>query len=279
VEDAAVTTGTQRARLAPQTRPALADDLRGLGVRPGDTLLVHSALSSLGFVVGATVAVVHALLDAVGPAGTLVVPAQTARQNRDPSRYDDPRVTPNWWPTIREHLPAYEPDVTPSEGVGAIAEQIRVWPGAVRSAHPQTSFAALGPLAGELMAGHALESPLGEASPLARLEEAGGRVLLLGVGYDRCTCFHLAEYRLPDPPMVTNGCAVLTDEGRQWLSYVGVALSAGDFAALGADFEAASPEVATGPVGAATAKLFPVRSATAFAREWLLSHRRGSVPR
>ena len=71
----------------------------------------------------------------------------------------------------------------------------------MRSAHPQTSFAALGPKARELMNDHAVDCHLGECSPLGRLYEEGAWILLLGVGYATCSAFHLAEYRYtPNPP-------------------------------------------------------------------------------
>jgi aminoglycoside 3-N-acetyltransferase len=252
-------------------RSALADDLAGLGVSPGDTLLVHASLRSLGHVVGGATAVVGALLDAVGPGGTLVAPAYTP-ENRDPSRWTDPVVPVELWPLIRASIPAFEPALTPSAGVGAIAERIRTWPGAVRSAHPQTSFAAIGPLAEKLMAGHAPESPLGGRSPLARLEGAGASALLLGVGYDRCTAFHLAEYRLPDPPRRTHGCAVTTAGGREWITFDSVALDASDFLEVGAAFSA-NRTVPTGQVGAACAALVPIAMAVAFALDWFRAHR------
>src|SRR4051812_43498780 len=74
-------------------RSGLARDLARVGVEPGATLLVHSALRSLGFVPGGPVAVVQALLDAVGPRGTLVVPTQTGADS-DPSGRARPPLPP-----------------------------------------------------------------------------------------------------------------------------------------------------------------------------------------
>jgi aminoglycoside 3-N-acetyltransferase len=260
--------------LAVQTRDSLATDLRRLGVRPGDALLVHSSLRSLGWVCGGATAVVQALLDVLGAAGTLVTPAQTAR-NRDPSTWTAQSVPTAWWPTIRENLPGYHPLLSPSENMGVVAECVRTWPGAIRSAHPQTSFAAIGPLAGSLLSGHALDSQLGEESPLARLEDVDAKILLLGVGFERCTAFHLAEYRLPRRLYRKLSCAVLDrGGGRRWVDYVGLRLDAGDFATLGAEFEARSGVVVTGDIGSSEARLFPLRVAVEFARTWLSDHRR-----
>jgi aminoglycoside 3-N-acetyltransferase len=191
----------------PQTRASLGKDLSTLGLTAGDTVLVHSSLRSLGWVCGGAVAVVQALLDVLGPGGTLVVPTQTM-DNSDPKHWSRPPVPESWWPVIREHMPAFDPVVSPAAGLGVIAEQVRTWPGAVRSDHPHTSFAAVGAAAAELMAEHELTSQLGERSPLAALERAGAKVLLLGTGFASCTAFHLAEYRVPDPPMFEFGAAV-----------------------------------------------------------------------
>jgi aminoglycoside 3-N-acetyltransferase len=257
------------------TRDSLADDLGQLGVRTGDTLLIHASMRAIGWLCGGATTAVHALLDAVGPPGTLVVPAQTP-YNRDPSRWAHAPVPREWWPEIRAHLPAFDPELDPATAMGAIAERIRTWPGAVRSTHPQTSFAAVGRLAGDLMHGHAVESQLGEQSPLARLEKVDGRILLLGVGFEKCTAFHLAEYRLSTPPLRMNSCVVNTPAGRQWLTYQTVALDDSDFGRLGADFEVATGLVVTGKVGAATSRLLPLPDAVRFAAAWFPRHRDAS---
>ncbi|MFJ2190161.1 aminoglycoside N(3)-acetyltransferase [Kitasatospora sp. NPDC087861] len=260
------------------TRQSLAAELRAAGVEPGGTLLVHSSLSALGWVSGGAVAVVQALLDVLGPTGTLAVPTHTG-DNSDPAEWSNPPVPPEWWPDIRASWPGFDPRVSPSLGMGAVPETARTWPGALRSTHPQTSFAALGPGAVEITDGHALDCRLGEASPLARLEDRDAHVLLLGVDFGSCTCFHLAEYRVPGP---SEECAfaAVTPEGRQRLTVEDRTIDAGDFTELGAAFEADRPEaVRHGTVGAAATRLFRLRDAVAYAQRWLPEHRTQGLSR
>lgn len=263
----------------PMTRDRLATDLNRLGLRAGDVVLVHSSLKAIGWVCGGSVAVVEALLDVLGPGGTLVVPSHTG-ENSDPKLWRNPPVPESWWPVIREHMPAFDPAVTRTYGIGVVPETVRTWPGAVRSEHPLTSFAALGPAAAELMAGHRLDSQLGEASPLAALERVAGKVLLLGAGFDACTAFHLAEYRVPSPRTAEFGTAMRTANGREWVTFVDVEVDSDDFAELGAAYEQAGT-VLTGRVGEAECRLFGVREAVEFALGWLRANRsaaeRGSV--
>jgi len=261
------------ASAAPTTREQLARELGALGVRPGSVVLVHSSLSALGWVCGGAQAVVHALLDALGPEGTLVVPAHTT-DNSDPAGWGRPPVPEDWWPVIRGHMPAFDPLRTPARGLGVIAEFTRTWPGAVRSAHPQDSFAAIGPQAETVTARHALESGLGERSPLARIHDLEGDVLLLGVGHGANTSMHLAEHRVPAPKHEAYGAAVAGPEGRRWATWEDVVADESDFPALGAAFDATG-KTRTGPVGAGHARLMGQRELVAFAVGWLTEHRRG----
>ena len=261
-----------RISLLPPTRSSLAADLVALGVRPGGVLLVHCSLRAIGWVCGGAQAVVLALCDALGPDGTLVVPAHTP-VNSDPARWVDPPVPPEWWEVIRAETPAFDPALTPSRAMGAVAEQVRTWPGARRSDHPQVSFAALGPRAAELTEGHTRGDGLGETSPLGRLYRLGADVLMLGTGWDTCTAFHLAECRWDAAPRQIEGGAVRgPDGGRTWATWEDVAYDASDFELIGADLDGFVP-VRTGPAGNGTGTLVPIPGAVDFASRWLLLHR------
>jgi aminoglycoside 3-N-acetyltransferase len=255
----------------PRTRASLAVDLADLGVRAGSVLVMHSSLSTLGWVCGGPVAVVQALLDVLGDGGTLVVPTHTP-ENSDPSGWSNPPVPESWWPMIRAETPGFDPAITPSRWMGLLAETVRTWPGARRSNHPQTSFAAVGPAAEAVVADHRLDEMLGERSPLARIYDLDGDILLLGVGHDSNTSLHLAEYRVPRPVRARVGAAVLAGGQRTWATWEDVDLEEGDFEVLGADLDA-SGAVTTGPVGSADCRLMRQRAAVDFAVTWMAAHR------
>ncbi|MFE5887714.1 aminoglycoside N(3)-acetyltransferase [Streptomyces sp. NPDC056462] len=256
---------------------SLGEDLAVLGVRPGATLLVHASLRRVG---AGPDAVLAALRAALGPEGTLVVPTFTAGNSDSSPAYRDRtrNMTTDQIRALRSQMPPFDPDGTPSEGMGRLAEAVRCAGGRVRSAHPQTSFAAVGARAGELLAVHDENCHLGERSPLGRLYAVGAQVLLLGVGFEVCSAFHLGEYRVPEPPRRTYRCVVQRDGGRSWIEYEDIDLDDSDFGALGADFEkedAARPRpvVHGGRVGATHARLFPLGVAVDFATVWLAGKR------
>ena len=255
----------------PLTRASLVQDLQALGLADGDVVLTHTSLSRLGFVVGGAQAVVEALLETLGPQGTLVVPSQTSA-NSDPEPWEMPPVPEAWWPTIRDQMPAYDPQRTPSRGMGAVAELARTWPGAKRSNHPQLSFAAIGPQADHILEPHNLEDGFGEGSPLARLEQLGAKVLLLGAAFDSCTAFHLAEHRADRLTYRPNGTAVLVGKTRQWISFNQPDYDADDFEACGAALQV-SRQTKTHQVGGARCELFELRAGVAFATGWLRDNR------
>lgn len=257
----------------------LAADLAKLGVEQGGVLMVHASLRAVGPVDGGPRAVVRALRRALGPEGTLVVPAFTP-ENSDtsPSFRDRVRgLADGERAAVKASMPPFDRATTRAPSVGALAETARLTPGALRSTHPQTSFAALGLRAGRIVGGHSADCHYGEESPLARLYDLRAQVLLLGTGYDTCTAFHLAEYRVPGAPRRLYRCVVSGLGGREWWEYEDVDLDDGDFGALGLDFEgdAGAGVVRRGLVGSAQSRLFRLTDAVDYARRWLPEHRRG----
>jgi aminoglycoside 3-N-acetyltransferase len=261
--------------LIDRARHRVADDLRALGVTPGQVLLVHASLRSMGWVPAGAATVVAAITDVIGYEGTLVVPAETPG-NSDTSRLYLARtagLTGDEIIRYQASMPPFDPASTPSEGMGRVAEYVRTMPGAIRSAHPQSSFAAVGPMAHKLMDGHAINCHLGEYSPLARLYEADASILLLGVGYRVCSAFHLAEYRYTvNPPMRSYRCVIAADGQAGWHEYSDVALDDQHLGELGIDFDRTGI-AATGNVMQASCRLAPLVPAVDFAAEWLRQSR------
>jgi aminoglycoside 3-N-acetyltransferase len=255
---------------------ALAVQLRLIGVRPGMRLMVHAALAGTGLCPGP---LRDALLGVLGPRGTLVVPTFTP-ENSTTSTAHLARIAglgPAGVRAFRDRMPAFDPALTPSQGMGALAEAVRTAPGAARSAHPQTSFAALGRDAERFCAGHRLESHLGEDSPLGKLCWEGGQVLMINVGFASCTAFHLAEYRIPKPLLRMYECVVKVNlpgrrPGEEWTAYEDVALDDSDFAEIGTSFP--DSRVRRGRVGGAPAMLFSIPDAVDHALEWMTENRR-----
>lgn len=259
--------------LTPLTVTSLAAKLRDCGLAEGQTVLVHLAMSQLGWIAGGAEAVILALLDAVGESGTLMMPAHSTH-NTDPGAWQHPPVPESWWQTIRDHTPAYNPLTTPTRGLGAVPELFRNWPGVLRSAHPVLSMAALGPQAVYLVADHALEEEAGDRSPLGRLYALDGHVLLLGVGHANNTSLHLAEFRAdyPGKRMQRTGSAIWVDGCRQWVAYETLETHDDDFEQIGEAFDTAQG-IEVQRINSAPVRFFRQRLLVDFAVTWIEQHR------
>ncbi len=274
--------------VVPVGRTRLASDLRALGVRPGAVLMVHARVSALGWVIGGTGAVVHALLDAVGPDGTVMAYAGWE---------DDPYGMDGWPQAWQEAYAADLPPFDPltAEAVhanGRLPERIRTWPGAVRSRQPEAGIVALGRQAAWIVANHPLDDAYGAGSPLAKLVETNGQVLALGAPLSTLTLLHHAEatakvdgkrrvsYRMP---LLVDGQAVWhefhdIDTAEGAFPYEVVADEIAATPGIGPDhdpFEAIARQALAagigveGRVGGALSALFPVKDLHQFAEAWM----------
>lgn len=263
----------------PGTVRGMVAQLATLGLPTGATVIAHSSLSQLGWVAGGAQAVVTALLEAVGAGGTLVMPTHS-RHLTEPADWGNPAVPQSWWEVIRSETPPFDPRTTPTYFMGAVVECFRTFPGVRRSLHPTVSFAAHGPDAERITAGHTLDHGLGEGSPLARLYEADAWVLLLGVGHDNNTSLHLAEYRAEQhagaAPRLRQGSPMLVDGERRWVEYEELADDTSLFEPLGKDFAAVTGLERVGPVGSGPARLMRQRALVDFGATWL--SRRQTLP-
>ena len=232
------------------TQDRIAADLRHLGVRAGDVLMIHSSLRSLGHVVGGAATVVEALLEVLGPAGTLVGPSFNFETAQEPGFIFDPRNTPS--------------------DMGAIADEIRRRAGSCRSRHLTHSVSAIGPQADAIVTAPG-NTAWAADSPLGTVFKLDGRFLLLGVSYQSFTACHVLEvafrlrYRIIDTLRRrlrrTDGTLV-PFESIVYLRDVGY--PGYDFNRLGQATEDAGL-TSVAPVGNAVARLIPAQAMHDFA--------------
>lgn len=248
--------------------------LKDIGVQKGQTMIVHTSLSSLGYVCGGAQSVIEALIACVGEEGTILMPTQSWK-NLDPSSGVYWQEPEEWWPVIREHIPAYDKRITPTNTMGAVAEMFRQWPGTVRSDHPARSVAAWGRDAQYLTENHDLSDIFGENSPIGRLYELDGFVLLIGVGYDKSTSLHLADVRAkyPGKHTVIESSAIQLDGQRIWKSYETLAVDGADFLAIGEAFEQTG-QVRHVSLGNGILSMMRQRALVDFAVKWIEENRK-----
>lgn len=249
-----------------QTRESLIEDMRSIGIEEGMTLIVHSSLSSVGWVSGGAVNVILALMDTVTEEGTIVMPTQTPMLS-DPYEWNDPPVPEEWHAPLKADMPGYHPAYSPSSGMGTIPETFRTFQSVTRSIHPAVSFAAWGKNKDVLMEDHPYDFALGDSSPLGKLYDSGAYVLLLGVEFDSNTSFHLAEYRIVYQDKIKTSHPVIEHGETIWKDREDIEFREELFVELGADFEK-EEDVAFGKIGSAHIRLFKMKDGVDYAVRW-----------
>ncbi len=258
------------------------DGLRRIGVAEGGVLFAHASMRALGWVVGGPETLVRALLESVGPCGTI---AAVASWSDIPLRLDE--WPAEWQRAYRDEMPGFDAEHSEANPrYGRLPERMRSWPGARTSGHPDQRVVAIGPCAGWLTAGHSLDDSFGRATPFARLVEAGGQVLMLGAPLRSLTLLHHAEalVDLPAQRRRRYSLPFATEQGTRWRTLHDIDVEYGPFPyelvveggqdpltgiAAMADAALADGIGTTGRIGAAECHLFPAARLVAFARAWL----------
>ena len=255
-------------------RSDIISSLKEAGVAEGQTVIVHTSLSSIGFVCGGAQVVVDALLETVGADGTIVMPTQSWK-NLDPEtgvHWEEPK---EWWQIIRDNWPAYDKRITPTNTMGAVAECFRTYPGTLRTDHPARSVSANGKNAEYITSHHDLSDIFGETSPLGKLYELDASVLLIGVGYDKNTSIHLADVRAeyPSKHNTTEHSAIMENGQRVWKAYDTLYVDGEDFDEIGKAFESEC-NVNKAMLGNAQLRFMKMRELVDFAVRWIEANRK-----
>jgi len=248
-------------------------DLKKLGVSAGQTVMLHVSVRSIGWIVGGPNVVLQSLLDVLGPAGTLMM---YVGWEDVPDRLEE--LPKDWQQAYLDECPSFDPTTShANRNYSILAEYLRTWPGALRSNHPEASFAAVGALARWITENHPLQYPYGLNSPLAKLCEVNGRVLLLGAPLNTITLLHYAENlaKVPNKRIIHYKVPVLLNEQRVWdegedfYSSRGIVSNAEEYFQTITHDYIASGKGCSGKVGAAQSYLFESVDLARFAIQWL----------
>jgi aminoglycoside 3-N-acetyltransferase len=239
------------------SRKVLPDELsagfRDIGLREGDSVMLHASLDSFGTVDGGAAMVLHRLLGVLGRKGTLLMPTFTAITRH--SATHDNYTRPGCWCEGKEtrHVP-FIPELQPDKAIGPIAHRLCSWPSSRRSKHPAYSFVAVGKHGDDLVREHELLDPL---SPVRRFLKQKPKVVTAGVGLDSVTSIHLAEEKKVARKFVKERALTVTSQGQVWLEVVALGCSAG-FGKLESHLD--QKDINETKIGLAVVRSYPMES-------------------
>jgi aminoglycoside 3-N-acetyltransferase len=231
-------------------------------------------MSKIGWIIGEAITVIRALIEILTEEGTLVMPTMSSG-NTDPANWNYPAVPKDWHPIIRKEMPPFDPVLSQTRGMGRIPEQFRIFPDVFRSNHPQASFSAWGKLAKEITKDHKVEETFSKGSPLEKVYQLNGKILLIGVHHSSNTSLHYAESisHLPNFPIEQQGAAMYDNGKRIWKSWKEIKYNSDDFEEIGLAYEK-SINYKTEHIGLAESRLISSKDIIDFAVRWLQENRK-----
>ncbi|MBM7069353.1 aminoglycoside N(3)-acetyltransferase [Actibacterium sp. 188UL27-1] len=250
------------------TQTSLFGDLISLGVHAGDGLFVHGSMRAVGGTVAGARTIVESLLKAVGETGLVGMPAFSS-DAYFPAGVDASRLTQDQIAEIEDAVPGFDLAKSPTSGMGVIAETFRNWPGTQRSDHPAVSICLNGKKAKGFLKEHSLAWATGEKTPLGKLRDRPTmKILLIGVGWNRCSALHTAETFAQHKRTKTRRFKNGGPKG-SWIETTDVADDMNRlFPAVGEAFEKTGA-VSFGKFGGADCKICDFRSLVEFASDWI----------
>ena len=207
--------------LVVSNKKMLCSQLRALGIQKGMTILVQANMKKLGYIIGDEQIVIEALMDVVGYEGTIIVPTFTYNL-LDPACQAD-SIDRKYWRDIRQYSLAYDKKRSAPSSDDTLACQFLRNEGVLRSSHPLYSFAAWGKYAKFICNEHPLHYGLNEDSPLGKLCELNGSIVLLGCDYADCVLYKLASYKLVQAPIKVISAPIQTATTFEWKHMLDIA--------------------------------------------------------
>jgi len=246
----------------------LIDALNELGLRKGDGLFVHASMNAIGSVHGGPETVIEALFDVVGNTGLIGMPGFSS-EAIFPDDVDRSVLTELEIAEVEVKVPGFDLTSTPTFEMGIMPEMFRKWPGTKRSNHPVDSICLNGFNAADFVQEHSLAWSTGENSPLGKLyKRSSTKILLIGVGWNRCTSFHTAETLAEHRRTKTQRFKLGGPEG-SWIETQDVANDESRLFPLVGEALEKSGAVMAGNLGDAVCKVCDMRRLVDFATEWI----------
>ena len=248
------------------TKDDIVQRLKAMGIQNGSFVYVQAALNSFGYVVGGSQAIIEALMEVVGYEGTILMPTFT--QNIiDPASLSNTRIEREDWNLIRDNMLPYDKKLSTPFHMGEVSVQFIKNDAVLRSAHPNFSFAAWGKYAKILCEKHALHFGLSQESPLGKLFDMNGFILLLGIPMESCFAMYFAQYDNAKIPLKILSSPVNSRSFTVWKDMIDLDFNNDGFKEVGEILEGRHL-MKTDYIGNAVCRFFSFREAVKIARAY-----------